>query len=74
MLTSTLRIQIDYAEYYYRRSQDSQIIMVTLKDSIVAEASMVYGVYAKGGASQAIESEHQDKAPITEIRSDMNSI
>ena len=37
-----------------QRSQDSQIIMVTLKDSIVAEASMVYGVYAKGGASQVI--------------------
>ena len=57
-----------------QRSQDSQIIMVTLKDSIVAEASMVYGVYAKGGASQAIKYKHQDKAPITEIKSDMHSM
>jgi chromosome segregation protein len=62
------------ARVLLQRSQDSQIIMVTLKDSIVAEANMVYGVYPKGGASQAIKYKHHDKMPITEIRSNTNSI
>ena len=62
------------ARVLLQRSQESQIIMVTLKDSIVAEANMVYGVYPKGGASQAIKYKHHDKMPITEIRSNINSI
>ncbi|MGA9845184.1 MAG: chromosome segregation SMC family protein [Nitrososphaeraceae archaeon] len=54
-----------------QRSKDSQIIMVTLKDSIVAEASLVYGVYPKGGVSQVIKYNQQNKLPITEIRSNI---
>ena len=33
------------------RSQNSQIIMVTLKDSTVAKATLIYGVYPKQGAT-----------------------
>jgi chromosome segregation protein len=46
-----------------QRSRDNQIIMVTLKDSVVAEANLVYGVYPKSGASQAIKYKHQNKFP-----------
>ena len=46
-----------------QRSRDNQIIMVTLKDSVVAEANLVFGVYPKSGASQAIKYKHQNKVP-----------
>ena len=36
------------------RSKDSQIIMVTLKDSTVAKAPLIYGIYPKEGASQVV--------------------
>jgi chromosome segregation protein len=36
------------------RSKDNQIIMVTLKDSTVAKAAIVYGVYPKEGVSQVV--------------------
>jgi chromosome segregation protein len=37
------------------RSMDSQIIMVTLKDSTVAKAPLIYGIYPKEGASQVVK-------------------
>jgi chromosome segregation protein len=57
-----------------QRSRDNQIIMVTLKDSVVAEANLVYGVYPKSGASQAIKYKHQNKVPEIGIGSKLNSI
>lgn len=36
------------------RAKMSQIIMVTLKDTLVANADMVYGVYAKDGISHVV--------------------
>ncbi len=36
------------------RTRMSQIIMVTLKDTLVANADMVYGVYAKDGISHVV--------------------
>ena len=37
------------------RSKDSQIIMVTLKDSTVAKAALIYGIYPKEGVSQVVK-------------------
>jgi chromosome segregation protein len=37
------------------RSKDNQIIMVTLKDSTVAKAVLIYGIYPKEGASQVVK-------------------
>jgi chromosome segregation protein len=37
------------------RSKDSQIIMVTLKDSTVAKAALIYGIYPKEGTSQVVK-------------------
>ena len=37
-----------------RRSINNQIIMVTLKDSTVAKAGLVYGVYPKEGVSHVV--------------------
>jgi chromosome segregation protein len=37
------------------RSEDRQIIMVTLKDSTVAKAALIYGIYPKEGASQVVK-------------------
>ena len=37
------------------RSKDSQIIMVTLKDSTVAKAPLIYGIYPKEGVSQVVK-------------------
>lgn len=36
------------------RSLDNQIIMVTLKDSTVASAALIYGIYPKEGVSQVV--------------------
>ncbi len=36
------------------RAKISQILMVTLKDALVASADMVYGVYAKDGVSHVV--------------------
>ncbi|HEX2106205.1 MAG TPA: chromosome segregation SMC family protein [Nitrososphaera sp.] len=37
------------------RSKGSQIIMVTLKDSTVAKAALIYGIYPKEGVSQVVK-------------------
>ena len=57
-----------------QRSRDNQIIMVTLKDSVVAEANLVYGVYPKSGVSQAIKYKYQNRVPEIGIGSNLNSI
>jgi chromosome segregation protein len=44
------------------RSRSSQIIMVTLKDMLVATADVVYGVYAKDGISNVIRYKISTKA------------
>ncbi|HSF28814.1 MAG TPA: AAA family ATPase, partial [Nitrosopumilaceae archaeon] len=36
------------------RSAGNQIIMVTLKDSTVQKAQLIYGVYPKNGVSQVV--------------------
>ena len=44
-----------------RRSINNQIIMVTLKDSTVAKANLVYGVYPKEGVSHVVRYNHGKK-------------
>jgi chromosome segregation protein len=44
------------------RSRNSQIIMVTLKDSTVAKATLIYGIYPREGASQVIK--YKNPAPL----------
>jgi chromosome segregation protein len=44
------------------RSKDNQIIMVTLKDSTVAKAALIYGIYPKEGASQVVK--YKNPAPL----------
>ena len=50
------------------RSLDSnQIIMVTLKDSTVSKASLIYGVYPKEGVSQIIRYRHDNQHALAEV-------
>jgi chromosome segregation protein len=44
-----------------RRSMDNQIIMVTLKDSTVSKAGLVYGVYPKDGISNVVRYNNNKK-------------
>ena len=46
------------------RSKDNQIIMVTLKDSTVAKAALIYGIYPKEGASQVIRYKNPAQMPV----------
>ena len=48
------------------RSKDNQIIMVTLKDTSVGKAHMIYGVYPKEGMSQIVRYRHPKQEPLTE--------
>jgi chromosome segregation protein len=49
------------------RSLDSnQIIMVTLKDSTVSKAGLIYGVYPKEGVSQIIKYKHDNQQALAE--------
>jgi chromosome segregation protein len=48
------------------RKRDSQIIMVTLKDSTVAKANLIYGVYPHQGASQIVRYKHSQKLELNE--------
>jgi chromosome segregation protein len=53
------------------RSLDSnQIIMVTLKDTTVSKASLIYGVYPKQGMSQIIRYRHNNQHASTEANND----
>jgi chromosome segregation protein len=49
------------------RSRDNQIIMVTLKDSTVAKADLIYGVYPKEGASQVVKYKNPAQVPLAQI-------
>ena len=50
------------------RSNDNQIIMVTLKDTTVAKAHIIYGIYPKEGVSQIVKYRHPDHG-IAEVKS-----
>ncbi|MDW0249809.1 MAG: chromosome segregation SMC family protein [Nitrososphaeraceae archaeon] len=50
------------------RSIGSQILMVTLKESTVAKATQIFGIYPKAGASQIVHYNNPDKVPLAQIR------
>jgi chromosome segregation protein len=50
------------------RSAGSQILMVTLKESTVAKATQIFGIYPKSGASQIVHYKNPDKVPLAQIR------
>jgi chromosome segregation protein len=50
------------------RSQGSQILMVTLKESTVAKATQIFGIYPKSGASQIVHYNNPNKVPLAQIR------
>ena len=50
------------------RSEGSQILMVTLKESTVAKASQIFGIYPKSGASQIVHYKNPDKVPLAQIK------
>ena len=52
------------------RSSDNQIIMVTLKDSTVAKAALIYGVYPRDGASQVVRYKNPTQVPLAQISSE----
>jgi chromosome segregation protein len=54
------------------RSKDNQIIMVTLKDSTVAKAVLIYGVYPKEGASQVVRYKNPAQVPLAQISTSEN--
>jgi chromosome segregation protein len=49
------------------RSGGSQILMVTLKESTVAKATQIFGIYPKSGASQIVHYKNPDKIPLAQI-------
>ncbi len=46
------------------RSDNNQIIMVTLKDSTVAKSDLIFGVYPKNGISQIVKYNHPNKVKL----------
>ncbi|MFL6361970.1 MAG: hypothetical protein ACJ709_00825, partial [Nitrososphaeraceae archaeon] len=54
------------------RSKDNQIIVVTLKDTTVARADIIYGVYPKEGISQIVKYKHYNNEAVAEIKSNTN--
>ena len=54
------------------RSKDNQIIVVTLKDTTVAKADIIYGVYSKEGMSRIVKYKHISNQAIAEIASSNN--
>jgi chromosome segregation protein len=50
------------------RSAGSQILMVTLKESTVAKATQIFGIYPKSGASHIVHYSNPDKVPLAQIR------
>ena len=51
------------------RSRGNQIIIVTLKDTTVAKANLIYGVFPKEGISQVVKYKRSNDQVITEITS-----
>jgi chromosome segregation protein len=52
----------------FERSQGRQIIMVTLKESTVAKADQIYGVYPKSGVSQIVYYKNPSHVPLAQIQ------
>ncbi|HEY7109834.1 MAG TPA: chromosome segregation SMC family protein [Nitrososphaeraceae archaeon] len=52
----------------FQRSQGSQIIMVTLKESTVAKADQIYGVYPKAGISQIVYYKNPSHVPMAQVQ------
>jgi chromosome segregation protein len=50
------------------RSLGSQILMVTLKESTVAKATQIFGIYPKSGASQIVHYKNTEKMPLVQIK------
>ncbi|MGI8720426.1 MAG: hypothetical protein ACR2KF_07885, partial [Nitrososphaeraceae archaeon] len=50
------------------RSVGSQILMVTLKESTVAKATQIFGIYPKSGASHIVHYDNPEKVPLAQIR------
>jgi chromosome segregation protein len=46
------------------RSDNNQIIMVTLKDSTVAKSDLIFGVYPKNGISRIVKYNHPNKVKL----------
>ncbi|HYV52918.1 MAG TPA: hypothetical protein VE971_06440, partial [Candidatus Eisenbacteria bacterium] len=55
------------------RSRHSQMLMVTLKDTTVAKANMIYGVYSQDGVSQVIRYKHPSQLTGRDIRADVSA-
>ncbi len=54
----------------FERSHGNQIIIVTLKESTVAKADQIYGVYPKSGVSQIVYYKNPSHVPLAEIQVD----
>ena len=52
------------AKILEERSQNSQFIMVSLKEFVVQKAGLVYGVYPKNGASQTVAYHDRRARPV----------
>jgi len=51
------------------RSNNNQIIMVTLKDTTVGKAGLIYGVYSRDGASQVVRYKNPALVPLAPMGS-----
>jgi chromosome segregation protein len=49
------------------RSKDNQIVMVTLKDSTVAKAALIYGIYSREGTSQVVKYKNPAQVPLAAL-------
>ena len=52
----------------FERSEGSQILMVTVKESTVAKATQIFGIYPKSGASEIVHYKNPDKIPLAQIK------
>jgi chromosome segregation protein len=50
------------------RSGGSQILMVTLKDTTVAKATQIFGIYPKSGQSQIVHYKNPENVPLAQIK------
>ena len=50
------------------RSGRSQILMVTLKDTTVAKATQIFGIYPKSGQSQIVHYKNPENVPLAQIK------
>ena len=51
----------------FERAKGNQILMVTLKDSTVAKADQIFGVYPKSGLSQVIFYKNPKHIPLAQV-------